>query len=173
MAGQNLDADSDFLVKEAKTSNYIFGFLLIIIFMVTAMTSKPSIVTYLSVTTLFLLPGAMFIYKAERNKTIMKINMSGFYYHERLETDWEHFHSAHVSHNEEIVGSISDNFMLMLQYYSPENGRLYRTRIPLTNSQDKAEEEIIAAIDFYYNASRTNDTVYNDSSPYTPYEIQP
>jgi hypothetical protein len=169
VTAQNLHTDSEFLVKDAKTSNLVIGIILVFFFLVTVTTSNGN---NIEVVALFLIPAGFFLFKASKNKTIMRINKTGFYYYDRLETDWQHFHSAHVSHNEEIVGSINDNFLLMLQYYSPENGRLYRTRIPLTNAQDKAEEEIIAAIDFYYQAHRAGKSVFTESVAALPDENQ-
>ncbi|HZF63536.1 MAG TPA: hypothetical protein VEZ55_03575, partial [Chitinophagaceae bacterium] len=88
-----------------------------------------------------------------RNATIIKINRSGFYYAGQLVTDWKLFYDA-VVQDKMAVGSYRDNFILDIRYYSTDRSLLYTQSIPLTNTQDKAEEDIIEAIRFYYAASR-------------------
>ena len=61
---------------------------------------------------------------------------------------------AHVS-QEEIIGSIKDNFVLIIRYYQLESLELYMIKIRLSNTQDKADAEIIEAIQFYHTHSRT------------------
>jgi len=110
---------------------------------------------YLDGLLFLLIPGAFFIARAKRNPIIIKINKSGFYYIGKKITDWEHFYSAALSQDDKQVGSIEDRFILVLKYYSLDNRGMYKMTIPLTNTQDKAEEEIISAIDFYYKINQT------------------
>jgi hypothetical protein len=83
----------------------------------------------------------------------MKINKSGIYYAGQLVTSWSLYYDA-VVQDDSDVGSFKDNFVLNLRYYSANYSLLYTRSIPLTNTQDKSEEEIIEAIRFYYAASR-------------------
>ena len=44
---------------------------------------------------------------------------------------------------------LSDKFFLRLKYYKDDRPGCFAYTIPLTNTQDKSEEEIIAATRFY------------------------
>lgn len=109
---------------------------------------------YLYALCLFLIPGAIAIAKGRRNAVIMVINKTGFYYAGKQVTDWKLFYDAVVRH-ELVPGSYNDTFVLDIRFYSPDYTLLYTKSIPLTNNQDKAEEEIIEAINFYYKASQS------------------
>jgi hypothetical protein len=54
-------------------------------------------------------------------------------------------------YNKPDVGSYNDNFVLDLRYYSSDYSLIYTKCIPLTSTQDKGDEEILEAIQFYYN----------------------
>ena len=43
---------------------------------------------------------------------------------------------------------LSDNLLKTIKYYKVNKQGYYARRIPFTNSQDKAEEEVIAAVKF-------------------------
>jgi hypothetical protein len=87
--------------------------------------------------------------------TQQKLNVvqeSGFYYAGKLVTGWEYFIDAEVA-QKKVTGSIKDNFILLFRHYDIPKAFIYSLEIPLSDTQDKASEEIIEAIDFYYNAS--------------------
>lgn len=154
MKETKFNAESDFLVKEAKDINYFFGILLLIIFVVAIALGDYGWSNYFVALMLFLFPAAFSIARARRNAVRIKINKSGFYHHGRLITTWDRFIDARLT--EELVpGSIQDNFIILVRYYGNDPTEAYWSKIPLSNSQDKADEEIIAAIDFYYKASKS------------------
>ena len=96
-----------------------------------------------------LIPAIIFLRKSRSRAVIMRIDSLGFtYYGKRLFT-WPQFVSARVEEGDS-TGRFQDNFKLHLQYYR-EDGNLYHRRVPLTNMQNKSEEEIIAAIRYYSN----------------------
>lgn len=45
---------------------------------------------------------------------------------------------------------LSDKFSLYIQYYKNDQPGCFGRKIPLTNTPDKPEEEIMAAVRFYY-----------------------
>ena len=155
MNESKLNADADFIVKESKATNYAVGIVLVAVLFISLSVGDFGWGNYLDGLLLLLIPGAFYLARAKRNPTIIKINKSGFYYAGKLITDWEHFYSAVLSQDDEQVGSIKDDFILILKYYSLNNDRMYKMTIPLTNTQDKAEEEIMSAIDFYYKINQT------------------
>lgn len=153
MSGTNLSLDKDFLVKESKAINYVAGGIMVAVFIASLIIGDFGWYNYLFCLGLFLVPGAIYLARGNRNTTIIKINKTGFYYGGRLVADWHHLYGAAVRDKTE-VGRYRDNFVLEFRYYSPDYTKVYTESYPLTNTQDKAEEEIIAAINFYYNAGK-------------------
>lgn len=153
MSGSKLNAEIDFLVKECKTINFVTGGALIVVFVFSMTFEDYGWSNYLTAVCLFLIPGAIAIAKGRKNLTIIKINKTGFFYGEKLVTEWNLYYDA-VVHNKMQVGSYRDNFILDLRYYSVDYSLLYTISIPLTNNQDKGDEEIIEAINFFYGLSR-------------------
>ena len=154
MSESKLDAEKDFLVKESRTINFIAGGVLLGVFFISLTFGDYGWSNFLFAVCMFLIPGTIAIAKGRRNATIIKINKNGFYYAGQLVTDWTLFYDAVVQDKTE-VGSYKDNFVLDLRYYSGDYTLVYTQSIPLTNNQDKAEEEIIEAINFYYEASKS------------------
>jgi hypothetical protein len=155
MGEQKLDIEGQFLVKESKTINFIAGGVMVALFFGTMMFADYGWSNFLFSLFLFLVPGVVAIAKGRRNGTIIRINKNGFYHAGKLVTDWKLFYDAQF-YDRMKVGRFSDNFVLDLRYYSSDYSLIYTRSIPLDNSQDKAEEEIIEAIQFYCNAGRMN-----------------
>jgi len=153
MSEQKLTAEGEFLVKESKFINYIMGGVLIAVFFIIMMFKDEGWSNYIFAIGVFLVPGAIAIAKGRNHVTIIRINKTGFYYTGKLVSDWKQFHDAEFR-EKLAVGSYKDNFVLDFRYYSDDRMWIYTKSIPLTNTQDKAEEEIIDAIQFYCNVGR-------------------
>lgn len=154
MSQPKLNAESDFLVKESRSTNFIAGGFMIAVFFVSMMFGDFGWDNLLFGVCILLLPGAIAIARGKRNHTIMKINKTGIYYAGQLVTGWGLYYDAAVKEKTE-VNSFRDNFVLDLRYYSPNYSLIYTRSIPLTNTHDKSEEEIIEAIRFYYTVARS------------------
>ncbi|TCZ64707.1 hypothetical protein [Flaviaesturariibacter aridisoli] len=102
---------------------------------------------------LAVIPAFIFFRKIRSKLVIMKIDAAGFSYYGRRLFTWPQFVSAKVV-EEGGTSRFSDNFKLHLKYYR-EDGNLYHRKLPLSNTQNKAEEEIIAAIRFYSGLGQT------------------
>lgn len=87
---------------------------------------------------------------------IMKINKTGFYYYGKLITDWDHFISEEFIDDGPASprSGAKDQFYLLIKYYKEGQPGYFGRKIRLTDSQDKSEEEIIAAVKFYYKNSQ-------------------
>lgn len=137
--------EEEFLVKESKGLRIFFGILLLLF---GAYMFNESIIVAVIAGTLSL---AAF-YMASRNVVIMRISKDGFYYHNRLVTSWSKFVSAKFVDEAPTLTSsslgLSDRFAVVIRYYK-EDGKCYERKIPLTNTQNKSEEEVMAAIRFY------------------------
>ncbi|ANE51935.1 hypothetical protein [Flavisolibacter tropicus] len=148
-----LTAEGEFVVRESKITNFIFGGAMLAVFFVSLFFGDYGWGNYLMGACIFLIPGAIAIAKGRRNTTIIRINKTGVYYAGRLVTDWNRFYDA-VVRDKMQAGSYNDNFVLDLRYYAFDYSLLCTESIPLTNTQDKGEEEIIEAISFYKNLSK-------------------
>ena len=148
---EKLNNDVDFLVRENAILQFVLGGLFTAMFLV----SLTDIIEYdylggfrFKAIYIALLPAIYFIYKAvSKKKEIFKINKQGFYYYGKFITNWNNFIDAVVT-QDKVVLTIQDNFVLFIQYTN-EEGRHFRSKYPLTNMQDKADTEIIAAIKFF------------------------
>jgi hypothetical protein len=153
MTQQKLNVEQDFLVRESVALNYIAGTILLIVFFASMAVGDYGWGNFLSALGLLVVPAGFYLAKGRRNKTSIKINKTGFYYAGKLVTGWEYFIDAEVT-QKKVTGSIKDNVILLFRYYDTPKAFIYNLEIPLSDTQDKAAEEIIEAIDFYYNSSR-------------------
>jgi hypothetical protein len=148
---QKLHTDVDFLVRENAVLHFVLGSIFTVIFLF-SLTDK---VEYdyrgkfdFKAMYIALVPAIYFMRKAfSKRKEIFKINKQGFYYYGELITNWNNFIDAVVT-QDKVVLTIQDNFVLFIRYKNDE-GRHFRGKFPLTNMQDKADTEIIAAIRFF------------------------
>ena len=166
----NFNADGDFYVKDSRGCNMNLGILFLAVFVLTMSkdgfnTKALSIyqLLYLSV-----LPGLYLIKRGIINKTIITINKSGFYYFDELVTNWHNFIDALVTQDEEnrnIPYDVTDRFMLVIRYGKIGHTGFFARKILMTAAMDKSEEEIMAAIKFYYERREAEMTL-----PYLPEE---
>ncbi|GAA4344504.1 hypothetical protein [Flaviaesturariibacter amylovorans] len=139
MPTPTVHTEAEFVVRESRVLNALitiaFGFIFIAL-----------VFNFLGWLALLIFgpPLLVFLLRRKSGGTVFRINTHGLYYYGKLVTDWDHFVSARVV-EEEATGKFSDSFHLYVQY-TREDGNVYKRRFPLTNTQDKAEEEIIAAI---------------------------
>lgn len=140
--------ESDFLVRESKSMNSVVGIFLLIFSLATFFMSvlMGAFVLLFAIGTLIRPSG---------NITIMQINKTGFYYYNELVTDWDHFISEEFIDDGPSRRGI-DQFYLLVKYYKEGQPGYYGRKIRFTDTQDKSEEEIMAAIKFYYlNSQKT------------------
>ncbi len=138
----------DFIVKDSKTMNVVFG----IAFLFIALILSASFSKLFGL--LMIIPAILFFRKSNENKMIMVVNKNGFYYYGELLTNWENFISAKFIDELPLPApnsyGINDEYYLLLKYFKDGESGHFGRKIRLTNNQDKAEEEIMAAIAFYY-----------------------
>jgi hypothetical protein len=132
----------NFLVKETPWLHFLSGGVLLLMGAVFVADGVFPVVPVL----MTFAGGIILSLRGFARHTIIKINRHGFYHYGKLITNWDHFIDALVT-QKEIPGSIQDNFILIIR--SSDGVKLYKDTIPLRNTQDKAEEEIIAAIRYF------------------------
>src|SRR5689334_3397640 len=145
MKKPKLNFNDDFVVKESQTINIIAGSALLAVFLISMAINGGGLLNALS---LLILPAGFFFAKATRNSPIIIINKEGVFYNNKLVTNWTDYFDTNVS-QKEVVGSFQDNFILSIRYFNSTRSIVYTETIPLTNTQNKSEEEILEAIDFY------------------------
>lgn len=151
MAKKTLTRDSQFTVAEEKILVFILAaiftglFLFLLIYGVTQNNTTNILLSFL-----LLGPAFFFFKKGKSNRIYIRVNIKGIYMDERLLTSWDNFLKAYLSQKETVL-SLQDNFQLVVEYRKkdePTTGM--RKRIALTNTQNKSEEDVLAAIQFFW-----------------------
>lgn len=157
MAKKTLNNDGEFLVGEERVLNYILAALCFALFLygvIDAVNRNFRKIDYQSfVFALALIPAYLFFRKAHSNRVYIRINKNGIYQDGRSVTSWANFIKAYIDQKEKkTFFSIQDNFILVVEY--KKEGKGFRHKIPLTNTQNKSEEEVLAAVKFFWNEYR-------------------
>jgi hypothetical protein len=153
--------DDDFVVRESSVLNIFIGVFFLLLFIITLLNfgtdpyraehGKTYVFWKIAV---FTLPAAIiFIVKGFKHRDVLTINKGGIYYFGRLKTSWQNLVEAFITQDER-PGSIQDNFVLILKFYKDNEDDCYQTKIPLRNTFDKSDEEIIAAIRHFSGATK-------------------
>ncbi len=155
-----LNKESQFIVGEEKILNYILAILCFALFVygvVDAIMRHFINIDYQSfVFALALAPAYLFFRKARSEKVYIRINKTGIYQGRQLVTDWSNLIKAFIDQKEKkIFFNIQDNFMLILEYRKKDVAKqIFRSKIPLTNTQNKSEEEVLEAVMFFWKEYR-------------------
>src|SRR5688572_22234236 len=139
-----LTKDGDFIVGEAKVLNYVLGTLCLALFgygVVDAIRRNFINIDYQSYVFAFMLLPAIFCFRKAQSKRIyIRVNKTGIYEDEKLLTGWPGLLKVYVAQKEKKgFIEIRDNFQLIVEYKKDNKG--FRKKIPLTNTQNKSEEE--------------------------------
>lgn len=159
MAKTPLTKDSQFTVGEEKIINYVMAIFFVALFvygLYDAIRRHFVNIDYQSIIfAVAILPAIYCIRRAKSPRIYIRINKTGIYQDEKLLTSWENFLNAFVTQKEKKrIIEIQDNFLLVVEYRDakdPKQGR--RKKIPLTNTQNKSDEDIMDAIRFFPEAS--------------------
>jgi hypothetical protein len=152
MAKKVLTKESEFVVGEEKILNYIMAFLFLALFAAGFLPTlnnsfiANSVLDYLLM--MALLPSVMFFNKARSRRVYIRINKTGIYVDEMLVTGWDKFLKAYIK-EKPVTLSWRDNFILVIEFKRNDPTKGFRRFIKLTNTQNKSEEDIIAAIRFF------------------------
>lgn len=157
MSPVQLTPEAEFTVREEKWLNIIMTILFTALFLyglIDALLKGIRHMDYQSIIfALALIPAGLFFRKARSKRVYIRINRKGIYQDERLVTDWPHFHNASIGQQEKVV-SIQDNFLLLIEFFREDSAKGFRRKIPLTNTQNQSEEDVLAAIHYFWKLSR-------------------
>jgi hypothetical protein len=151
-----LTKDSEFTVGEEKVLLYIMAILFFALFMyglIDAIRRHFTNIDYQSIIFAFaLLPAIYCIRRAKSNRVYIRINKKGIFKDEKLVTDWAGFVKASLTQKPKTrIIEIQDNFLLILEYRKAGIKQHFRSQIPLTNTQNKSEEDVLQAVSFFWN----------------------
>ncbi len=100
---------------------------------------------------LAIIPFIFTIRRLRSNRVYIRINETGIYQDERLVTRWQNLLSATLTQEEKKkIFEPGDKFILVLDYHKPGELKPLRRKIPLTNTQNKSEEEVLAAVKWFW-----------------------
>lgn len=153
MAKVTLNRDTEFVVGEEKVLVYVMAILFFGLFVYAVIDAFIKGFTNLTYTSylfaLALLPALYFFKKGRSNAIHIRINKTGIYQQEKLITGWANFLNAYVTQKEKTI-SIQDNFLLIVEYSKEGSDKGFRKKIPLTNTQNKSEEQVLEAVKFFW-----------------------
>jgi hypothetical protein len=152
MPKQPLTREGQFIVREERVLNYVVALIFLAVF-VLACFDWNSLKYAVAIP---LLLSGFYFFKALSKRVYIRINLRGIYQDERLVTGWDNFIKAHLT-QKQVLFSIQDNFILVVDYRKEgKPGQLRRT-IPLTNTQNQSEEDVLAAVKFFLHEYRHSD----------------
>ena len=148
-----LTDNSVFIVREARGVDFTFSSIFIILTLIIAVHiiadyRSDQIAVYYKLVILTLLPAISFIVRGIQNKIALTIDKTGIYRKEKLLTSWDHFISAKIM-QDAITGSYTDDFVLFIDYEKEGEPGIFIRKIKISNSWNKSEEEMIAAIHYF------------------------
>jgi hypothetical protein len=146
-----------FLVKDSKGASFIAGLVFLAMFITAILyrNDQNSQGWEFNIAYLTIIPAIIFIVRGFKDKIVIEINENGLFYHGALVTNWTHFITAKYEQEEKVM-SLQDNFILLIDYYKPETGKRYTSKIKLPSILNKSEEDIIAAIQRFCTDSNKN-----------------
>lgn len=105
----------------------------------------------------FVIPGAAFLVWFAKKPTgnltlykeVLKINGEGIYRRKQLVTNWDHFLQAEVT-EERMLNTNPPEPVLVIYYTKEGHPGQYKMTIPLSDLDDKSEEEVLEAIQRFY-----------------------
>ncbi|MBK7560689.1 MAG: hypothetical protein IPP43_08880 [Chitinophagaceae bacterium] len=154
-----LSKESEFVVGEDKVLVTILATLFFALFLyglIDALLHHFTKLDYQSfIFMIALAPALLFFIKAKNKRVYIRINKTGIYQEEQLVTGWSDFLNAYISQKDKVI-SIQDNFILVVEYRKDGVEKGFRRKIPLTNTQNKSEEEVLEAVKFFWKEYRNS-----------------
>lgn len=153
MGKARLTKDSEFLVREEKVLNYILAGLFLALFLygvIDALRHFKNIDYQSYIFALALAPAIYCFRRAHSKRVYIRVNKTGIYQDGRLVTGWSNLLKVFVTQKEIKRISIVDNFILVVEYRKDGFPQGFRSKLPLTNTQNKSEEEVLEAVEFFW-----------------------
>lgn len=154
-----LQKNEEFLVMEEKWLGYIVALVFVALFTAALIlqmryADMHDIWNYYFV--ILLVPAFFYLSKARSKRVYLRINKKGIYADEKLVTDWDHFLKAFLAQQPprgrviSALPDVRDNFVLVVEFTRDDPKKGFRRSIPLTNTQNKSEEDVLQAIRIFH-----------------------
>ncbi|OSZ79874.1 hypothetical protein CAP36_01000 [Chitinophagaceae bacterium IBVUCB2] len=155
MAKKQLTTDGQFIVGENKGLDYVLAFLCLALFSYGLIDAIQQRFTNFSASSFVFLiafvAAVLFFRKGNSKRIYIRINNTGIYQDEKLVTDWSNFLNAFLTQKEKKrIFEIQDNFLMVVEFRKEGTNLGIRKKIPLTNTQNKSEEEVLEAVKFFW-----------------------
>ena len=154
-----LTPDGQFIVGEYKLMHYFMALFFLALFGVglyDAIARNFRDIDYQSyVFALAIIPAVMILIKVRKGTIYIRINSKGIYENERLVTQWPGLLNVTLTQEEKKgIYDLGDKFILLLQYTKSGETKPLIRKIRLTNTQNKSEEEVLAAVKWFWGIYR-------------------
>ena len=155
-----LTKDSEFVVGEAKVLNYFMAAFFLALFLygiIDAIRRHFINIDYQSYIFAIAIAPAIYRFRRAQSKRVyIRVNKTGIYQDEKLLTNWSNFLNAYIDEKEKKgFFNIKDNFLLVLECRKADKQGI-RLKIPLTNTQNKSEEEVLKAVQFFWKVYKSD-----------------
>ncbi len=156
-----LTSDGQFIVGEYKLMHYFMALFFLALFGVglyDAIARNFRDIDYQSyVFALAIVPAVMILIKVRKGTIYIRVNSKGIYENERLVTQWSGLLNVTLTQEEnKRLIEVNDKFILLLEYQKPGELKPIRRKIRLTNTQNKSEEEVLAAVRWFWGRGIKN-----------------
>lgn len=154
-----LTSDGQFIVGEYKLMHFFMAFFFLVLFGIgvyDAIARNFTNIDYQSyVFALAIIPAVLILKKVRKGTIYIRINKKGIYELEQLVSTWADLLHVRLTQEERKgIYDVGDRFVLLLEYKRPDQARVLRHKIRLTNTQNKSEEEVLAAVRWFWASYR-------------------
>jgi hypothetical protein len=156
-----LTKETEFVVGEEKVLNYVMGCIFLALFLyglIDPIKHRFKNIDYQSIIFTLALAAAIYCFKRAQTKRVyIRVNKTGVYQDEKLVTGWSGLIKVYISQQEKTkLINLLDNFILVLEYRKDHIKEGFRRKIPLTNTQNKSEEEVLEAVQFFWSVYKND-----------------
>ena len=150
-----LTKETEFIVGQEKVLNYVMGCIFFALFLyglIDPIKNKFKNIDYQSVVFTLALAAAIYCFRGAQSKRVyIRVNKSGIYQDEKLVTNWQGLINVYIGQKEKTkLLNLLDNFILVVEFRKEYTKTGLRRKIPLTNFQNKSEEEVLEAVQFFW-----------------------
>jgi hypothetical protein len=150
-----LTKETEFKVGQEKVLNYVMGCIFFALFLyglVDPIKNNFKNIDYQSIVFILALAAAVYCFKGAQSKRVyIRVNKSGIFQDEKLVTDWSGLIKVYIGQKEKTgLINLLDNFILVVEFRKDHTKTGLRRKIPLTNFQNKSEEEVLEAVQFFW-----------------------
>ncbi|MDZ4794210.1 MAG: hypothetical protein SGI83_08025 [Bacteroidota bacterium] len=159
MGNDALNKDSELVVGENKLMAWVLAILFFALFaygVYDAIKLRFKHIDYQSyVLVLALVPCIFCLRRVKSKRVYVRINRTGIYKDEQLVTSWSNLLKAYLGQEKKKkFYDLQDKFILIVEYRGTDPKMGYRKKIPLTNTQNKSEEDVLEAVQFFWRLYR-------------------